>query len=57
MHNTFTISQPTQETGVNLETQFENTQLNEFHIDSAASMYCVSQNALYHLFMKAITSQ
>lgn len=36
MHNTFIISQPTQETGVHLDTQFENTKLDEFHTDSAA---------------------
>ena len=56
MHNTFIISQPTQEAGVHLDTQFENKKLAEFQIDSAASMYCVSQNA-YHHCMKAITSQ
>jgi len=55
MHNTVIISQPTQETGVHLDTQFENTNLGKFQ--PAASMYCVSQNALYHHCMKAITSQ
>lgn len=57
MHNTFIIAQPTQETGVDLDTQFKNTKLPGFQIDSAASMYCVSQNAYNHHCMKAITSQ
>jgi len=46
MHNIFIISQPTLETGVHLYTQFENTKLAEFQIDSSASTHCVSQNAL-----------
>jgi len=57
MHNTFIISQPTHETSMHLDTQFENTKLAEFQIDSFASMHWVSQNALYHHCMKAITSQ
>lgn len=45
MHNTFIILQPAKENDLHLDTQFENTKLAEFQIDSAVSMYCVSQNA------------